>query len=96
MLLVRMIQRAAVDSGLNPFDLPRNEDAGVSEDQAIGCIVGLAVGDALGYPAEFRTRRQLLDEVGPDGITDFMAIKDGCFSKPFLAGDGHPLDGMEP
>jgi hypothetical protein len=30
----------------------------MQESQITGCIVGLAVGDALGYPAEFRLRSQ--------------------------------------
>ena len=44
----------------------------VNESQYVGCIVGLAVGDALGFPAEFRRRKQILTEIGPQGITDFM------------------------
>lgn len=56
----------------------------VTESQFVGSIVGLAVGDALGYPAEFRRRAQLLAEVGPEGITDFIALKDARFSRPFF------------
>ncbi|WP_224242460.1 ADP-ribosylglycohydrolase family protein [Hyalangium gracile] len=55
-----------------------------------GSLVGLAVGDALGYPAEFRTRRQLLAEVGPEGITGFLRLKDARFSRPFITGPDHP------
>lgn len=61
------------------------------EPQFVGCIVGLAVGDALGYPAEFRSRAQLLMEIGPDGITDFITLKDSRFSRPFFFGPDHPL-----
>jgi ADP-ribosylglycohydrolase len=55
-----------------------------------GSIAGLAVGDALGYPAEFRTRQQLLREVGPEGITGFLRLKDPRFSRPFIIGPDHP------
>lgn len=60
------------------------------ESQVVGCIVGLAVGDALGFPAEFRTREQLLEEIGPDGITDFVGLTDPRFGRPQFAGGGHP------
>lgn len=36
-------------------------------------------------------RAQLLAEVGPVGITDFIAIKDARFSRPFFTGPDHPL-----
>jgi hypothetical protein len=39
-------------------------------------MMGLAVGDALGLPAEFRKRRQILSCFGPDGITEFVALHD--------------------
>ncbi len=47
-----------------------------SIEQFAGAIVGLAVGDALGYPTEFISREQILKRYGPDGVTDFEA----CFS----------------
>jgi ADP-ribosylglycohydrolase len=60
------------------------------EDRYQGCIVGLAVGDALGYPAEFRSRAQILREIGPHGITDFIAQKDRRFTRPMIIGRDHP------
>ncbi len=36
-----------------------------------GCLVGLAVGDALGAPVEFETLAQIKSSFGPEGITDF-------------------------
>lgn len=60
------------------------------ESQFVGCVVGLAVGDALGYPAEFRSRAQLLREIGPEGLTGFVALKDPRFSRPLFVGAGHP------
>lgn len=39
-----------------------------------GCIVGLAVGDALGRPTEFiRNMDELRESFGPEGVTDFVA-----------------------
>ena len=39
-------------------------------DKALGCIVGGAVGDALGYPVEFRKSfYEIQQEYGPQGIT---------------------------
>jgi ADP-ribosylglycohydrolase len=57
------------------------------ESRCTGSILGLAVGDALGYPAEFRRREQILREIGPDGITDFIEIQDPRFSRPFIVGE---------
>lgn len=58
--------------------------------RATGCIVGLAVGDALGYPHEFRRVAQVRQELGPDGITDFVALQDSRFTRPFILGKLHP------
>lgn len=58
--------------------------------RAAGCIVGLAVGDALGYPHEFRRVAQVRQELGPDGITDFVALQDPRFTRPFILGKLHP------
>ena len=62
----------------------------MQESQFLGCIVGLAIGDVLGFPAEFRLRSQLLQEIGPQGITDFVALKDPCFSRPQFICPDHP------
>lgn len=59
-------------------------------EQYTGAMVGLAVGDAMGYPAEFRSREQILREIGPDGITDFIRCHDPRFSRPFIVGKEHP------
>jgi len=58
--------------------------------QYAGCVVGLAVGDALGYPAEFRSRVQILREIGEKGITGFIGVQDPRFSRPFIVGTHHP------
>jgi ADP-ribosylglycohydrolase len=38
--------------------------------KAKGLIYGLAIGDALGYPTEFKTLDRIKSEYGPDGIVD--------------------------
>ena len=38
-------------------------------DTIRGCLFGGAVGDALGYPVEFLSERQIFDKYGPVGIT---------------------------
>lgn len=35
-----------------------------------GCMLGLAIGDALGWPVEFLKLSQIRERFGPDGITD--------------------------
>jgi ADP-ribosylglycohydrolase len=59
-------------------------------DRFTGCLVGLAVGDALGYPAEFRRREQILREIGPEGITDFIEVQDPRFTRPIIIGERKP------
>ena len=77
---------AAHSRNICPARIRMSSTVSASESQFVGSIVGLAVGDALGYPAEFRRRAQLLAEIGPEGITDFIALKDPRFSKPFFCG----------
>lgn len=42
-----------------------------------GCLLGGAVGDALGAPVEFMTRREILSRFGPDGITEYAPAYGG-------------------
>jgi ADP-ribosylglycohydrolase len=58
-----------------------------SQDRFRGCMLGLAIGDALGYPAEFRTRQQILDTFGSEGLTDFVSVDDDRWPRtPVIAG----------
>ncbi len=41
------------------------------DDRYLGCLVGLACGDALGGPVEFDSREQM-DERFPDGLREFI------------------------
>lgn len=40
----------------------------VVRDRIRGCMIGGAVGDALGWPVEFRSERQIFNRYWPDGI----------------------------
>lgn len=56
-----------------------------------GAMLGLAVGDALGFPAEFRTREQILASFGPAGLGDLVAVHDPAWpAKPMILGKPHP------
>ena len=37
-------------------------------DRVLGCLLGGAVGDALGYPVEFLSEPEILRQYGPAGI----------------------------
>lgn len=56
-----------------------------------GAILGLAIGDALGMPAEFRRRQQILEAWGPHGITDFVDEHALVWPRmPIILGTRHP------
>ena len=42
-----------------------------NRNQFHGCLIGGAVGDALGYTVEFQNERTIFDKYGPDGITEY-------------------------
>ncbi len=41
----------------------------------LGCMLGLAVGDALGAPVEFKTLDEIRARFGPEGVTDLVPWK---------------------
>ena len=41
------------------------------KDSIIGCLMAGAAGDALGYPVEFMSRKEILSRYGEKGITEF-------------------------
>ena len=56
-----------------------------------GCVLGLAIGDALGFPTEFRSRAQILESFGPQGVTDFVELQDPTWpAVPAILGTRHP------
>jgi ADP-ribosyl-[dinitrogen reductase] hydrolase len=48
-----------------------------TRDRFRGCLLGGAVGDALGAAVEFKSRAAILEIFGPDGITDYAPIYGG-------------------
>lgn len=45
------------------------------KDKIRGCLVGGAVGDALGYAVEFKREREIFGTYGKNGITEYMLNK---------------------
>ena len=41
-------------------------------DKICGCLVGGAAGDALGYPVEFFSWREIQKQFGAGGITEYQ------------------------
>jgi ADP-ribosylglycohydrolase len=63
----------------------------ITRERFEGCVVGLAVGDALGYPAEFRSRQKILAAFGEAGLTGFVAVHDPRWPPaPMILGPRHP------
>jgi ADP-ribosylglycohydrolase len=46
-----------------------------TKDRFLGCIYGLAIGDALGYPVEFMSLKEIEKILGPNGVTGFDSLK---------------------
>jgi len=46
-------------------------------DKFIGCLLGGAVGAALGWPVEFLSMDEIRRKFGPDGIQDFVETAGG-------------------
>jgi ADP-ribosylglycohydrolase len=45
------------------------------QDQFLGCLLGSAIGDAIGYPVEFLTLEQIKKNLGPQGVTGFDSLR---------------------
>ena len=45
------------------------------KDRIRGCLVGGAIGDALGYAVEFQREPQIFSRYGKDGITEYVLEK---------------------
>jgi len=50
---------------------------GQFRDKIRGCMFGGAVGDALGWPIEFKTEREIRNRFWPDGIKEYKLNKSG-------------------
>jgi ADP-ribosylglycohydrolase len=58
-----------------------------TKEKFIGCIYGLAIGDALGYPVEFVSLSQIRRILGEQGVTGFESLEN-----PEIAENtGHPI-----
>ena len=55
----------------------RMRGASDTADRIRGCLFGGAVGDALGYPAEFLSYEQIRERFGKDGITSYSLSSSG-------------------
>src|SRR5918993_271937 len=53
-------------------DRAPSRDIETLNSQAIGCLLGGAVGDALGAGIEFDSWASIARRHGPDGVTDFV------------------------
>lgn len=47
------------------------------QDRIRGSLIGGAIGDALGYPVEFMSRKAILRKFGDGGISQFELDKSG-------------------
>ncbi len=57
----------------------------------IGSILGLAIGDAVGYPCEFRSRETILRTYPPNGVEGPVALQDPIWPRPpYIVGTEHP------
>ena len=50
---------------------PRNKP---NQDLYLGCLIGGAVGDALGAPVEFMSSAEIASQFGPGGIQDYVPV----------------------
>jgi len=53
------------------YDPKTSANSKPSRDKVLGCIVGGAIGDALGAPVEFLSKRAIIAQYGPEGIQEF-------------------------
>lgn len=55
----------------------KNQQQRTINNRFQGCLLGGAVGDALGAPVEFMSRSEILHKFGPNGTTDYADAYDG-------------------
>lgn len=55
----------------------RSQQARTVQNRFLGCLLGGAVGDALGAPVEFMQRSEILRRFGPDGVTQYAPAYGG-------------------
>ena len=57
---------------LSPELLKNTAVRGKALDKVKGCLIGGAVGDALGYPIEFMSYEKILSRYGDNGISEYL------------------------
>lgn len=68
---------AGLTGGVRPAPLASASMTVNDRERFVGCLLGGAVGDALGAPVEFHTREQILAQFGPEGITAYAPAYGG-------------------
>ena len=58
----------------------KSENAGSLRDALRGCLLGGAVGDALGAPVEFMSEKAIRRQYGANGVTGYVEFPDGTGS----------------
>ncbi len=58
-------------------NISKEERKQILSDSISGCLFGGAIGDALGYPVEFMSYRQIINKYGKPGITELAVGKRG-------------------
>ena len=68
---VREVRKGTVETPAQEAYVLRQRGSGVDEryaDRVLGCLLGGAVGDALGYQVEFLSLQRVRERFGPEGI----------------------------
>jgi ADP-ribosylglycohydrolase len=62
----------------------------VKKSNFVGSVLGLAIGDAVGYPCEFRSREKILQTFPPNGVEGPVALQDPIWPRPpYIVGTEH-------
>ena len=68
------VVKNALQDWKNLDELLRND---AQYDAIRGCMLGGAVGDALGAPIEFMSKSAIMQKYGKDGVQDYVEFSDG-------------------
>ena len=67
------------DNAITKIEIQYNKHmiSKLSQENYMACVLGGAVGDALGAPIEFMSIRQIKDRYGSSGVTGYVEYSDG-------------------
>jgi ADP-ribosylglycohydrolase/protein-tyrosine phosphatase len=68
---VRAARPGTIETAEQEDHVRYSKPADPRADRIAGCLLGGAVGDALGSPVEFLSLAEILERYGPEGIADF-------------------------